>query len=131
MCAVNTDSVIIHVNCLSEQMTSFQSGVTVSQQGTHVWDSNHVKLPHLNVSTSIYALSKDHHRFYIKSFSEQVTVFIIRSYSIIIILHSHRLNPPTSPNHHPLTGMSPVVHCASSPKEITLLGMFRYCNNNN
>ncbi|KAL1266175.1 hypothetical protein QQF64_001850 [Cirrhinus molitorella] len=29
-------------------MTSFQSGVIVSQQGTHVWDSHHVKLPHLN-----------------------------------------------------------------------------------
>lgn len=52
-CAVNTDSVIIHVSGLSEQMTCFQSGVIVPYQGTHVWDSHHVKLPHLYVSTGI------------------------------------------------------------------------------
>ncbi|XP_042621656.1 poly(ADP-ribose) glycohydrolase-like [Cyprinus carpio] len=28
-------------------MTCFQSGVIVPYQGTHVWDSHHVKLPHL------------------------------------------------------------------------------------
>uniref|UniRef100_A0A8C2K3E6 poly(ADP-ribose) glycohydrolase n=1 Tax=Cyprinus carpio TaxID=7962 RepID=A0A8C2K3E6_CYPCA len=28
-------------------MTCFQSGVIVPHQGTHVWDSHHVKLPHL------------------------------------------------------------------------------------
>uniref|UniRef100_A0A673KKR0 poly(ADP-ribose) glycohydrolase n=1 Tax=Sinocyclocheilus rhinocerous TaxID=307959 RepID=A0A673KKR0_9TELE len=37
---------------LIDQIPCFQSGVIVSHQGTHVWDSHHVKLPHLYVSAS-------------------------------------------------------------------------------
>ncbi len=46
------DLVIIHVTGLSEQMTCFQKGWMAPYQGTPVWDSQHVKLPHLYVSMS-------------------------------------------------------------------------------
>lgn len=140
---MNINWVIIHVSGLFEQIPCFQRGLIVTYQGKHVWDANHVKLPHLYVSmtiqnafqTNLYlSLSKDNN-FYIESLSELVNYENREGihYLFIFILsnhysHNHSLHPTRGPVDHPLAGTPLVKRWTDSPKEVSLLGIFRYCN---
>lgn len=48
---MNIDSVLFTGSF--EQTSHFRSGVIDPYEGKHVWDANHVKLPHLYVSMTI------------------------------------------------------------------------------